>query len=77
MRIYISNEISYLKEEFIKKRYEIAESPYKSDVILTNLKENHINNKFGNYNAIIIDSASRGVEDIENILIGYYGNIIN
>lgn len=77
MHIYISDELEYLRKDFIRKGYKIVNDPYKSDVILTNLKEtnlSNINNKVRNSNIIIIDSVSRNMKDIENILINYYGN---
>lgn len=77
MYVYISNELEHLRKEFIEKGYRIIEDPYKSDVIITNLKESNlpnINNKLKNSNIIIIDSASKNINDIENILINYYGN---
>lgn len=75
MHIYVSSELDYLKTELMKKGYKLADDPYKSDVILTNLKEtniNKINNKLRNTNIMIIDSASRNINDIENILLNYY-----
>lgn len=77
MNIYISDELEYLRKDFLSKGYKLVNDPYKSDVILTNLKEtnlNNINNKMRNSNIIIIDSVSRNIKDIENILTNYYGN---
>ncbi len=75
MRIFISNELLYIKEELKKRGYDIIEEKENRccDAIICNLKNGGlvnlgINNNVRREGTLIIDSGSKTIEEIEYIL---------
>jgi hypothetical protein len=74
MTICVSNELEYIKEELIKRGYNVVQSTsVPCDVIICNLKNGGLMNLNIQSNAkregtLIIDSGSKSIDEIEYIL---------
>lgn len=75
MKIYVSNELSYVKQELIKKGYNVVKDNENSiiDAIICNLKNGglsnlNISNNIKKEGALIIDYGNKSIDDIEYIL---------
>lgn len=74
MKVYVSTELDYIKEELRNRGYIIVEdSSTPCDAIICNLKNSDLTsmNMQGNIKregTLIIDSGSKSIEDIDYIL---------
>lgn len=73
MKIYITENLSDLREQLFNRGFEIVNNSQEGyDAVICNLKDinftelNYKNNKVDG--TLIIDSGSKKIEDIENIL---------
>ncbi|GIM28971.1 hypothetical protein CPJCM30710_16370 [Clostridium polyendosporum] len=74
MNIFISNDLKELREKLIERGYNIVSCNEVYDAIICNLKETDLSqlrmcNNYKSNGILIIDSGSKNVDDIENILI--------
>lgn len=75
MKVYVSNELNYVKQELLKKGYTVVKDNENSivDAIICNLKSSglsglNINNNIKKDGALIIDYGNKSIDDIEYIL---------
>ncbi|GKU25828.1 YkuS family protein [Clostridium folliculivorans] len=74
MNLYISDELKNLKSQLEKRGYKIVTCNEQYDAIICNLKEVDLSHlpsckSYKSEGIVIIDSGSKNVDDIENILI--------
>lgn len=74
MNIFISNDLKELRGKLIEKGHNIVSCNDVYDAIICNLKETDLSqlrmsNNHKSDGILIIDSGSKNVDDIENILI--------
>lgn len=79
MKLYISTELSGLREQLGTRGFEIVDNSQDDyDAAICNLKEinlSELNFKNNKYDCtLIIDSGSKNIDDIENILMNKNNN---
>lgn len=79
MKLYISSELPKLREQLGTRGFEIVDNSQDYyDAAICNLKEvnlSELNFKNNNYDCtLIIDSGSKNIDDIENILMNKNNN---
>lgn len=74
MKIYVSKELEYIKEELVNRGYSVVDSiSVPCDAIICDLKNGGLSNLNIQSNVrregtLIIDSGSKSIEEIEYIL---------
>ncbi|WML36432.1 YkuS family protein [Clostridium sp. OS1-26] len=75
MKICVSNDLQYIREELKKRGYDITDEQNNTlcDAIICNLKNGglttlNMNNSIRREGTLIIDSGSKTIEEIEYIL---------
>lgn len=75
MKVYVSNEVSHIQPELLKRGYKIITDRENTmcDAIICNLKDGgltnlNINNHIQGKGTLIIDLGSKSVDEIEYIL---------
>lgn len=75
MRIFVSEELTYIKQQFKKRGYNVIDEikNQECDVIICNLKNgglinSNMHNSLKEEGMLIIDSGSKSIEEIECIL---------
>lgn len=75
MKVYVSDSLKYIKDELNKRGYSTSDNksyePY--DAIICNIKNGglssiNLQNNIRNEGTLIIDSGSKTIDEIENIL---------
>lgn len=75
MKVYVSDNLKYIKDELSKRGYSIDDNkshePY--DAIICNIKNGglssiNLQGNIRNEGTLIIDSGSKTIDEIENIL---------
>ncbi|QAA30414.1 MULTISPECIES: YkuS family protein [Clostridium] len=82
MNLYVSDELKNIKNGLEERGYNIVSCNEQYDAIICNLKEEDISHlpsckSYKSEGVLIIDSGSKDIDDIENILINrVYSTII-